>query len=728
MKVLYFLPETAETKGGGIATYLHHAKYSLANEGHTFCILTWSIKADGASETREINDSFREVKLSAQEISRNFPNAPWSSAVSFSLVSHLLDAIADWGPDVLETCDYMGPGEGYLTQRRAGLLSKSQDLPVVTYNHGLHRDIWRAGALLPDHHVRQEIAAERNAVRWSDKVLVPSQHASVVLRKQTGELNNMFCLPEPFFWPQNWKPSEAFASRFVHAGRISVAKGIDVAIHFMNLISTLTSVDEIVLIGKVVDTPFRTKLMNEYVVNRLVPDLRSKIQIEGPISREIFEEKIRGNGVAGYSLNFSRSETFNYVFLEQLAFGMAPFAQSGSAMAEFYPRELSHLLLPQSFDLKDVTNSWKLLNSTISETTKQIGEFAAQLTAPARFAREYERLVSDIMPNRRTRTRRVKRVSTEVKPSNVTFLVPTYNPTEQIFETLDSLDDQTVKGFTTVVYDDGSTTPSSIRLIEQLKQRPEVKVIQAPVNTGLCSVRNKLIDACETEFAVFLDDDDLLLPTFLEQVLLIANNNTIEADAVVPWRRNFGENDHLALNHNFDDYEHFISNNLRMTALIKTSVLKNLRFDTSMRNGEADDWDFWLRFEQRGFVAAILPEALFLYRARLGSMSWPWTIGQAANTVSVISSRAIEEIRKGNLPEHFILDLYSRAVLAEFKVEKLSAQKINLHNRSTKLESRLKKLKVYEDMNRAKHQHPFIGGGLKSISKAIAKFSRLLFK
>jgi len=50
------------------------------------------------------------------------------------------------------------------------------------------------------------------------------------------------------------------------------------------------------------------------------------------------------------------------------------------------------------------------------------------------------------------------------------------------------------------------------------------------------------------------------------------------------------------------------------------------------RNGEADDWIFWLDFTRLGHRAATVPEFLFRYRFKTGTMSWPWSEGQRVGT------------------------------------------------------------------------------------------------
>ena len=71
-----------------------------------------------------------------------------------------------------------------------------------------------------------------------------------------------------------------------------------------------------------------------------------------------------------------------------------------------------------------------------------------------------------------------------------------------------------------MIYDDGSTD-KTVEIIERLAEKDNrIKLIKGEVNHGGLYSRQKLLDACETEYAVWQDSDDLCAPNRFELQLM----------------------------------------------------------------------------------------------------------------------------------------------------------------------------------------------------------------
>lgn len=104
---------------------------------------------------------------------------------------------------------------------------------------------------------------------------------------------------------------------------------------------------------------------------------------------------------------------------------------------------------------------------------------------------------------------------------SVSFVVPTKNRVELLVETLDTIAAQSAPNWEAVVVDDGSTddtvallraraaADTRIRVIERARLRPERSGAQICRNLGLSQV--------EGDYVIFLDSDDLLASTCVEQ-------------------------------------------------------------------------------------------------------------------------------------------------------------------------------------------------------------------
>jgi glycosyltransferase involved in cell wall biosynthesis len=218
---------------------------------------------------------------------------------------------------------------------------------------------------------------------------------------------------------------------------------------------------------------------------------------------------------------------------------------------------------------------------------------------------------------------------------DITILMPVYKPGPDILETIDSICNQTAGTPRVVICDDGTPAAEKPWLDYASARLSHCPIFSQP-NSGLLASRNALLEECCTKLSLFLDADDLLAPNALEVMLQAYNNSPFPIDAVIPARHNFGDSTELVSRHRLHDYSHFQFNDYRMTALISTEALKNIGFDSSRRNGEADDWVFWLQFACSGRRAIMVALPIFYYRFRKGSMSWPWSQGQAVGTATMI--------------------------------------------------------------------------------------------
>lgn len=228
---------------------------------------------------------------------------------------------------------------------------------------------------------------------------------------------------------------------------------------------------------------------------------------------------------------------------------------------------------------------------------------------------------------------------------DVTIAIPAYKPGEIFTETINSIAAQTTGSPQVLICNDG-TPPEHKSWFDYAEMRlPNYRIIKQP-NAGLLGARNALIAQVETRLTVFVDADDILASTYLERTLEAYNHGADSPNAVLTYRLNFQESKEKVIRDFTADHVHLIRNDFRMTALIETEILREIGFDTTRRNGEADDWVFWLSFAASGYCASMVPEFLFHYRSRIGSMSWPWSMGQTTGSQSMIRHALTEMVSR----------------------------------------------------------------------------------
>lgn len=699
-------PETPLFPAGGIATYVDHAIKARSMSGDDVFLLTWSYDCSQPAACDHLKeDQYEIIRIDPGNVWARRPDGPFNLAISEHLTPHLLSIIDEFGPDVIESTDYLAPLHHFLMLKRAGLLEReAARIPVVTYNHGLQWEVYRASACIPAAARHAELAAERDVLRWSDVVLAPSRFAWNSIQRQVKDPAASSIVPEPFFWGETSAPAE-ISNRFVVLGRVSFAKGIDHCIHFLNIARTLHPIEEISLVGSLPSTPFREDSVEKYILKRLHPDLHRSLNFHGSMDRSTAIQTCRSGG--GFSLNFSPPETFNYAFLELLSAGLTPYVFADTAMAEFVPEHLREILLPQNFIDKDVMPVLERTRRDSVALWEEITGHAKKLTNPQRFISSYQEALRphvERKPNLRTRR--------SAGADDVTVLMASHNEVRYIEDAVQSARSQTALPAEIIILDDGSTLKAANEKLEQLSKLCSVRVVYSEANEGLCASRAKLIDLCQTKLAIFLDADDLIENSFIEKTLRAYNNSSVLPNAVVSWRQNFDASTEQVFRCNWDDHSIFLANDLRMTSLIEIEALRSLGFQASMRNGEADDWDFWLRFKQHGYKLVCVPEPLFKYRFAPGTMSWPWSEGQAALTAELVGKQLFKAVQAGQVSDSALIDLIAKATWQPASHQVWSA------------ESEVLSARRIEYVSKIKSTHPITYNVLRSImrmSTSVAK-------
>lgn len=98
----------------------------------------------------------------------------------------------------------------------------------------------------------------------------------------------------------------------------------------------------------------------------------------------------------------------------------------------------------------------------------------------------------------------------------ITVITPVYQGERFLAETLASIRAQTVPATEVIVVDDGSTDASGAIADDLAAQWPALRVIHRP-NGGLPTALNTGIAAATGDLITFIDADDLMVPTRLEQ-------------------------------------------------------------------------------------------------------------------------------------------------------------------------------------------------------------------
>lgn len=108
----------------------------------------------------------------------------------------------------------------------------------------------------------------------------------------------------------------------------------------------------------------------------------------------------------------------------------------------------------------------------------------------------------------------------------VTVLMPVYNASEFLRETMDSILDQTYEEFEFLIINDGSTD-SSVNIIESYEDE-RIRLVHNTENIGLIKTLNKGIEIASGKYIVRMDADDIAEKNRIEtQVNFMENNSEV---------------------------------------------------------------------------------------------------------------------------------------------------------------------------------------------------------
>lgn len=209
----------------------------------------------------------------------------------------------------------------------------------------------------------------------------------------------------------------------------------------------------------------------------------------------------------------------------------------------------------------------------------------------------------------------------------VSIIIPTYNDSEYLAESINSALAQTYENIEIIVINDGSTRSQDDYFFSQFGKtynNPKINLIFKE-NQGLAKARNTGIEASKGEFFLPLDADDKIDPTMVEKTLAEIQKNE-KLGVVYTDQKFFGEEDRLMPMKDFDLIEELVQNHVSVCSLIRKKVWEDVKaknqfgYNPNMKFGY-EDWDFWISVSETNWDFQCLHQPLFHYRKRKNSMS-----------------------------------------------------------------------------------------------------------
>jgi glycosyltransferase involved in cell wall biosynthesis len=192
-----------------------------------------------------------------------------------------------------------------------------------------------------------------------------------------------------------------------------------------------------------------------------------------------------------------------------------------------------------------------------------------------------------------------------IKNPKVSIVIPCANYAKYVGEAIESCLNQTYKPHEVIVVDDNSHDDS----VEVIKQYP-VKLVALDHPTGVAYVRNTGVYNATGDYVIFLDADDKLDSTFIEETL-----KEMKGDTQIVYTDLEFFDEQTGIN----NYPDFNSDELKRNQVIPSACALIDRHAVEVAGGFAldewyEDYGFWLRLDNLGFKFKHIPKPLFKYR------------------------------------------------------------------------------------------------------------------
>ena len=213
----------------------------------------------------------------------------------------------------------------------------------------------------------------------------------------------------------------------------------------------------------------------------------------------------------------------------------------------------------------------------------------------------------------------------------VSVIVPSYNASRYISETLESVLAQTYRNFEVIVIDDGSTDHTPDIVADYGRGDSRIRLVSQP-NSGVGAARNRGIAEASGAFIAPLDADDVWYPQKLEKQVESLERGGEEWGCAYCWSKSINERGEAALRLAHWPmrgnvfyaliYRNIIGN--ASVPLFRTSAVREIGgYRTRAEQGGVqgcEDWDLTLRVAAKYLVDEV-PDYLVGYRQIASTMS-----------------------------------------------------------------------------------------------------------
>ena len=123
------------------------------------------------------------------------------------------------------------------------------------------------------------------------------------------------------------------------------------------------------------------------------------------------------------------------------------------------------------------------------------------------------------------------------RPPRVTIGMPTFNRADTVVRALRAVARQSYRDFVVIVSDNAGSDPATVAAVQgAANDLPQVRLIAQNHNIGALANLHFLLSIAQTEFFMWLADDDEISETFLADLVMLLDAHPAAVSAMGQWR------------------------------------------------------------------------------------------------------------------------------------------------------------------------------------------------
>jgi len=677
--------------GGGISTYCDHTARMLAAQGHSVTVFVPDEQVE--AEDHRTDRGIRVIRFNPGRGDTHQYLGP-VAMVSYAFALIVRDTIRQEGkPDYIESQEYQAIPY-YILQFKWLKYPEFQGVPILLTLHSpafLYLYYNREGIYqYPNYWIGE---MEKSCMQAADWIISPSAYMIGEIRLHFDlEQSKVSVLRNPYAFPEVSGQAPIQRNKIVFYGKLSPQKGVFEMFEYFRELWDNGFPHTLTVIGATDKVYFpEMKTMGQVIRDKYAAYIdKGLVVFIGKIPPEQRDAYLSDAHVI---LVPSMNDNLPYAAIEAMSIGKVVLASVQGGQAEIIENRRNGFL----FDHRSPQTFGEQLRHVLTLDDAALGQIGVAASQDIREALDYRhvyRQKAALIEKLRTHTasndhfpfiRPIPALATPVPqasptaaapppatvppatpapptatvppaPAHVkgllTVIIPYYNMGPYIQECLASVKASVHHSMEILIVNDGSTDADSLERLQSYEGQPGIRVLHQK-NQGVAYARNNGAREARGEFLAFLDADDRVRADYYSKALAVLEQYR-NVSFVGTWVQYFEATDKVWPTWNPEPPYILLHNTVNSSALVyKTAAFLAGGINDKAVDYGLEDYESVVNMMAHGNRGVVLPECLFFYRVRKGSMYRKLTLHKILYSYQYIAHKHAE------LYSNFAAELYS---------------------------------------------------------------------